>query len=114
MIATSANTEPTQEQVERAADAILVELTAHGALKELHDDAFKTFLNKDFTKIKLMAACNLEDSFLRSLTYLSSALTTKQPSATPTILAEAARAASDYSKERTLRNLSGQITEIFR
>lgn len=107
------NTEPTQEQVERVADAILVELTAHGALKELHEYAFKSFLNKDFTKIKVMAACNLEDSFLRSLTYLSSALATKQPNATPTILAEAARAASDYAKERTLRNLGAAIADAF-
>ena len=109
MIATSTNTEPTQEQVERAVEVILRELMLYGVPSELQADGIKHFINKDFTKIKLMAAANLEDSLLRSLTYLSSALTTKQASATPTILAEAARAAADFAKERTLRSLGSQI-----
>jgi hypothetical protein len=108
MVTTSINVEPTQEQVEEVVKEIVEALTLYG-LDEIHIDSLKAFTDKNFAKVKVVAATHLDDSFLRSLTYLSSALTTKQASSTPTILAEAARAAADFAKERTLRNLGSKI-----
>jgi Tfp pilus assembly protein PilV len=110
MVATPVNIEPSLLQVQKAVEAIYQNLLQH-ELEEHHLTASQAFKDNNFTKVKIMAATNLDDNFLRSLAYLSSALATKQASATPTILAESARAAADFAKERTLYKLGQEISQ---
>lgn len=98
--------ELTAESVQQAIDAILKVLG--DPTSGLHAEALKAFKEGDEKKIRYLAAVNLADNYCKSLGYLISA--PKLLPTTPVILAEAARSAADFTKERTLAEL-GQAIE---
>jgi hypothetical protein len=59
--------------------------------------------------VKRLAATNLADYYCKALGYLGGAL--KLTPNTDTILAESARSACEYVKERALRHLGTKINE---
>lgn len=93
------------ESVQQAVDAILRVLG--DPTTGLHAEALKAFKDGDHQRVKRLASTNLGDHFCRSLGYLGSAL--KLTPNTDTILAEAARAAADFAKDRTLIELGDAI-----
>ncbi|MBL1201981.1 MAG: hypothetical protein FWK04_23695 [Nostoc sp. GBBB01] len=99
----------TQElTLERVNEAVVAILNVLGIPEnDLHRDALSAFDNGDYQTVKRLAATNLSDHYLRSLGYLGGAL--KLTPNTDTILAESARAAADFVKERTLRQLGDAI-----
>lgn len=88
-----------------AVDSILA--TLQDGTNDLHKDALSAFKSNNHDRVKRLASTNLSDSYCRSLAYLGSAL--KLTPNTDTILAEAARAAADFAKERELHRLSQAI-----
>ncbi|MBE9118621.1 hypothetical protein IQ249_22280 [Lusitaniella coriacea LEGE 07157] len=100
-------TELTKERVQQAINAIL------GTLGEpetdLHQKAFTAFQSGDYQAVKRLASTHLSDSYCRSLGYLGSAL--KLTPNTDTILAESARAAADFTRDRVLERLGDAIGE---
>jgi uncharacterized protein HemY len=95
----------TQDKVQAAVDSILE--TLRDGISLLHSEALAAFQHGDYDRVKRLASTNLADSYCRSLAYLGSAL--KLTPNTDTILAEAARAAADFAKERELQRLSQAI-----
>lgn len=95
----------TLEQVTQAVNAILETLGTPET--EIHAQALEAFQVGNYQKVKRLASTNLADSFCRSLGYLGSAL--KLTPNTDTILAESARAAADFVKEKTLAQLGAEI-----
>jgi hypothetical protein len=95
----------TAEKVQAAVDSILA--TLQDGTNDLHKDALSAFKSNNHDRVQRLASTNLSDSYCRSLAYLGSAL--KLTPNTDTILAEAARAAADFAKERELHRLSQAI-----
>ena len=95
----------TADKVQTAVNSILE--TLKDGTSGLHSDALSAFQQSDHARVKRLASTNLSDSYCRSLAYLGSAL--KLTPNTDTILAEAARAAADFAKERELHRLSQAI-----
>lgn len=95
----------TKEKVQQAVDAILDVLGK--AENELHQEVHDAFMQGDYKKVKILSSSNLADNYCKSLGYLGGAL--KLSINTPTILAESARAAADFDKERVLLKLSNEI-----
>lgn len=95
----------TTEKVQAAVDSILE--TLQDGTSSLHREALVAFKGGNHDRVKRLASTNLSDSYCRSLGYLGSAL--KLTPNTDTILAEAARAAADFAKERELDRLSQAI-----
>lgn len=95
----------TLEKVTQAVNAILETLGPPET--EIHAQALEAFQVGNYQKVKRLASTNLADSFCRSLGYLGSAL--KLTPNTDTILAESARAAADFVKEKTLTQLGAEI-----
>lgn len=95
----------TTEKVTAAVDAILEVLGEPST--ELHIQALNAFKSGEHQLVKRLASTHLADSYCRSLGYLGSAL--KLTPNTDTILAEAARAAADFAKDRALTSLSVSI-----
>jgi uncharacterized protein HemY len=95
----------TKDKVQAAVDSILE--TLRDGINLLHSEALAAFQQGDYDRVKRLASTNLADSYCRSLAYLGSAL--KLTPNTDTILAEAARAAADFAKERELQRLSQAI-----
>ncbi|MBD2329668.1 hypothetical protein [Alkalinema sp. FACHB-956] len=95
----------TTEKVQAAVDSILE--TLQEGTSSLHSEALAAFKSGNHDRVKRLASTNLADSYCRSLGYLGSAL--KLTPNTDTILAEAARAAADFAKERELHRLSQAI-----
>lgn len=98
-------TEPTLERVNQAIDAILNVLGSPES--ELHDKALAAFQSGDHQTVKRLASTNLSDYYCKALGYLGGAL--KLTPNTDTILAESARAAADFAKEKTLTQLGAAI-----
>ena len=99
-------TEFTKEKVQQAVDAILDVLGE--AETELHQEARNAFVQGDYPRVKQLASTNnLSDYYCKSLGYLGGAL--KLTPNTDTILAESARAAADFNKEKVLSELGNQI-----
>lgn len=97
----------TQKQAQEAIHAILVVL---GEPKtELHSKALNAFTAGDHQTVKRLASTNLSDYYCKALGYLGGAL--KLTPNTDTILAESARAAADFTRERTLRELGSAIAQ---
>ena len=94
-----------KEKVQQAVDAILEVLGEPE--KELHKEARDSFVQGDYPRVKRLASTNLSDFYCKSLGYLGGAL--KLTPNTDTILAESARAAADFSKERVLSQLGNEI-----
>jgi hypothetical protein len=106
MVAT-ANTEFTLESVNKAVAAILEVLGEPETT--LHQQALFAFQECDYQTVKRLAATNLSDHYCKSLGYLGGAL--KLTPNTDTILAESARAAAEFAKERVLNRLGRRIAE---
>ncbi|MBW4660293.1 MAG: hypothetical protein KME15_16580 [Drouetiella hepatica Uher 2000/2452] len=98
-------TELTLEKVNQAVSAILE--TLGNPDSELHNKALAAFQSGDHQTVKRLASTNLSDYYCKALGYLGGAL--KLTPNTDTILAESARAAADFSKERTLARLGAAI-----
>lgn len=95
----------TTEQIQQAVDAILAVLGEPET--ELHKEIMAAVVKKDFDTAKRLAAVNLRDHFCKALGYIGGAY--KLTPNTPTILAESARAAAEFAKERTLDRLGAEI-----
>lgn len=98
-------TELTLEKVTQAVNAILETLGSPET--DLHNKALAAFQSGDHQTVKRLAATNLSDYYCKALGYLGGAL--KLTPNTDTILAESARAASDFVKEKALARLGTEI-----
>lgn len=99
--------ELTLEKVQQAVDAILNTLGTPES--NLHTEAYEAFSSSDYQTVKRLASTNLSDYYVKSLGYLGGAL--KLTPNTDTILAESARAAADFAREKTLRHLGAAIAQ---
>lgn len=104
---TTTTPELTKERVQQAINAILD--TLGDPETDLHQEALAAFHSGNYGAVKRLASTNLFDSYCKSLGYLGSAL--KLTPNTDTILAESARAAADFVRDRTLKNLGKAINE---
>lgn len=104
---TTINTELNLERVNQAVDAILATLGEPES--DLHREALSAFRRGDYQVVKRLASTNLSDYYCKSLGYLGGAL--KLTPNTDTILAESARSAADYVKEKTLVQLGAEIAK---
>ena len=80
-------------------------------ISQSQHSARKAFELEDYDLVRKLAAANLGDSYLRSLTYLCSV--PKNPPTLAVIAAEACRAAADWQREKTLQQLNESMTEVF-
>jgi hypothetical protein len=101
------NTELNSERVNKAVEAILSALGEPET--DLHREAMSAFHRGDHQVVKRLAATNLSDSYCKALGYLGGAL--KLTPNTDTILAESARSAADFVRERTLARLGAEIAK---
>lgn len=99
--------ELTLEKVQQAVDSILN--TLGNPEKNLHTEAYEAFRQGDYQTVKRLASTNLSDYYVKSLGYLGGAL--KLTPNTDTILAESARAAADFAREKTLQQLGAAIAQ---
>jgi hypothetical protein len=97
--------ELTLEKVNQAVQAILDTLGTPES--ELHSKALAAFQSGDHQTVKRLASTHLSDYYCKALGYLGGAL--KLTPNTDTILAESARAAADFAKEKTLARLGAEI-----
>ncbi|NEP01358.1 MAG: hypothetical protein F6K58_22420 [Symploca sp. SIO2E9] len=106
-MSTTINTEINLERVNQAIAAILTVLGEPEI--ELHTEALEAFHRGEYQIVKRLAATNLSDYYCKALGYLGGAL--KLTPNTDTILAESARAAADFVRERTLAHLGTEIAK---
>lgn len=97
--------ELTLERVNLAVEAIIN--TLGKPENSLHSEALEAFQRGDYQIVKRLAATNLSDYYCKSLGYLGGAL--KLTPNTDTILAESARAAADFTREKALIYLGTEI-----
>lgn len=103
------NTEITATQVNFVVQEIINVLGSPQNEAQRH--ALTAFHGGDYQAVKRIASTNLSDNFCKSLGYLGGAL--KLTPNTDTIIAESARAAAEYAKEKTLQHLSSEIDKYF-
>jgi hypothetical protein len=99
--------ELTLERVNQAVNAILEVLGKPET--NLHSEALEAFQHGNYQHVKRLASTNLSDYYCKSLGYLGGAL--KLTPNTDTILAESARAAADFAREKTLIRLGAEIAK---
>lgn len=99
------STELTRERVNQAVDAIVKVLGTPE--NDLHLHALSAFRSGDYQTVKRLASTNLSDYYVKALGYLGGALNLTPN--TDTILAESARAAADFAKEKALHQLGEAI-----
>ena len=99
------STELTAEKVNQAVAAILEVLGQPET--DLHTRALSAFQSGDYQTVKRLAATNLSDYYVKSLGYLGGAF--KLTPNTDTILAESARSAAEFVKEKALNQLGNAI-----
>jgi len=104
---TTINTELNMERVNQAVNAILA--TLGEPENDLHREALSAFHRGEYQIVKRLAATNLSDYYCKALGYLGGAL--KLTPNTDTILAESARAAADFVREKTLAQLGAEIAK---
>lgn len=104
---TAINTELNLERVNNAVSAILTTLGEPET--DLHHETLSAFRKGDYQVVKRLAATNLTDYYCKALGYLGGAL--KLTPNTDTILAESARAAADFTREKTLVRLGAEISK---
>jgi len=92
-------------QVQQAVDAIIEVLGQPE--NNLHHEALTAFQSGDHQTVKRLASTNLSDYYCKALGYLGGAL--KLTPNTDTILAESARSAAEFVKEKTLHQLGAAI-----
>ena len=102
-VATSS--ELTLDKVQSAVNAILETLGQPES--DLHKRAMAAFQSGDHQAVKRLASTNLADYYCKALGYLGGAL--KLTPNTDTILAESARSAAEFAKEKTLALLGAEI-----
>lgn len=96
-------------------DALSAILSTLGEPKtELHQDALEAYQSGNADKLRLLAATNLGDHFCRSLGYAVSAKTKPGLPTVAVVLAEAARAAADFAREREMQKLSQAIADALK
>ncbi len=105
MVATQTPTELTSEKVNQAVNAILDVLGT--PQNDLHTEVLSAFRRGDYQTVKRFAATNLNDYYCKALGYLGGAL--KLTPNTDTILAESARSAAEFVREKTLKQLGAEI-----
>ncbi|ALF53674.1 hypothetical protein ACX27_13820 [Nostoc piscinale CENA21] len=101
------SSELTLEKVNQAINAILEVLGTPET--ELHRQALAAFQNGDHQTVKRLASTNLSDYYVKALGYLGGAL--KLTPNTDTILAESARSAADFAKEKALKQLGEALAK---
>lgn len=79
---------------------------------DIQTEAFTAFDTEDYAKVRILAASNLSDSYVRALTYLCSV--PKNPPTLAVLAAEACRAAADWQKEFTTQKLSAAMAKAFK
>jgi hypothetical protein len=99
--------ELTLERVNQAVSAIIETLGKPET--DLHTQALEAFQRGDHQIVKRLASTNLDDYYCKALGYLGGAL--KLTPNTDTILAESARAAADFVREKTLAHLGNEIAK---
>lgn len=99
------SSELTLEKVNQAITAILETLGSPEI--ELHNRALAAFQSGDHQTVKRLASTHLSDYYCKALGYLGGAL--KLTPNTDTILAESARSAADYVREKALARLGTEI-----
>jgi hypothetical protein len=77
----------------------------------VHQEALDAYESGDSGKVRKLAASHLEDHYCRSLGYLISAKLKPDLPTIAVVLAEAARAAADYARERELSKLNKVLAE---
>ena len=102
---TTTTPEITLERVNQAIGEILS--TLGDPESDLHQKAMAAFQAGDHQIVKRLASTHLSDYYCKALGYLGGAL--KLTPNTDTILAEAARAAADFVREKTLARLGAAI-----
>lgn len=102
-----ASTELTSEKVNQAVQAILDTLGTPET--DLHRKALAAFQGGDHQTVKRLSSTNLSDQYCKSLGYLGGAL--KLTPNTDTILAESARSAAEFVKEKALAKLGAAIAD---
>ena len=104
---TTLNTELSLERVQLAVQAILD--TLGEPENESQRRALDAFDKNDHAAVKRLAATHLSDFYIKALGYLGSAV--KLTPNTDTILAESARSAADWMREKALARLSSEISK---
>ncbi|XGV94660.1 MAG: hypothetical protein ACAF41_18160 [Leptolyngbya sp. BL-A-14] len=107
MTTTGSSSELTFERVQKAVNSIIDVLGEPQTA--LHCQAIAAFQEGDYQTVKRLASTNLSDCYCKALGYLGGAL--KLTPNTDTILAESARAAADFVKEKTLTYLGNEIAK---
>ena len=95
----------TADSVSKAVNAILDSLGV--PTNSTQAEALKAFQNGDYQRVKRLASTHLGAYYIKSLGYLGSAF--KLTPNTDTILAESARSAADFTREKTLTELGKAI-----
>ncbi|MEM1307943.1 MAG: hypothetical protein AAGF98_00325 [Cyanobacteria bacterium P01_H01_bin.153] len=101
-----------ESAVHNALEAILDTLGEPNST--LHQDALEAYQSGDTDKLRLLAATNLGDHFCRSLGYAVSAKTKPGLPTVAVVLAESARAAADFAREREMQKLSAAIADALK
>jgi hypothetical protein len=96
----------TSSPIETALEAILQALGNPDG--PVHREAIAAYEANDAGKVRKLAASHLEDHYCRSLGYAISAKLKPDLPTIAVVLAEAARAAADYAREREMKRL-GEI-----
>ncbi|NJK37269.1 MAG: hypothetical protein HC825_00100 [Oscillatoriales cyanobacterium RM1_1_9] len=107
MQATKTITTPNLDQVNQAIQFILNALGEPES--DLHRRAFTAFQAGDYLLVKRLSTTYLSDHYCKALGYLGGAL--KLTPNTDTILAESARSAAEFVKEKTLAKLGTEIAQ---
>lgn len=98
-----------ESAVHTALDAILQTLGTPNT--KLHTKALSAYESGDSDGLRVLAATNLGDHFCRSLGYAVSAKTKPGLPTVAVVLAESARAAADFAREREMTRLSKAIAD---
>lgn len=99
----------TASPIETALEGVLSSLGT--PTEDLHKEALQAYENGDAAKLRRLAASNLADNFCRSLGYAVSAKLKPELPTVAVVLAEAARAAADFTRDREMQRLSQVIAE---
>lgn len=104
---TTLNTELSLERVQSAVNAILDILSKPES--ESQKRALEAFQKNEHSIVKRLSATNLSDPYIKALGYLG--IAAKLTPNTDTILAESARSAADWTREKALVRLSAEISK---
>ena len=101
----------TTSPIQAALEAVLETLGEPDLNSPAHLNSFTAYQAGDAAAVRRFAASNLEDHYCRSLGYLISAKLKPDLPTIAVVLAEAARAAADYAREREMKKLGAILAE---